>query len=396
MLSDAGAAAPPREAAREPQDAALDFTPFSRPDAASPAVAGAIIRAYAPAIVGKGLEAWPEAPEPLAVFLEHGVGSVTGFDLGWDFGLGEVHEALEDGRSTAEGLIDTALHLLAHGVEGVWRADAGRRRPWRFGPLLLPPARRLEAAAADGKAVLRLDDQVLRLDRDPLGWRAVSEGPVELPWLTTGEGRPFARVLAGGGFYPFDPQYQAMLSPEAGPHFLPACQGALAQIARAAPAYLPWVTQAVNTIVPCRAKPDTLSSGSSARMPGVVRVTEDRRPEALLEMLVHEASHQYFYLAGLVGVVSDPADRRLFFSPVKQSGRTIDRILLAYHAFANVEAAFAGCIAGREGDLGYYGPQFEKLIPQLDLMEQHMLAAGSLTPLGWDLVRPLIERRGRS
>jgi HEXXH motif-containing protein len=56
-----------------------------------------------------------------------------------------------------------------------------------------------------------------------------------------------------------------------------------------------------------------------------------------LEGVVHECSHQYFYMARMLTALRrDPDDNALYYSSIVSRHRTIDRILLAYHATANI------------------------------------------------------------
>ena len=384
--------------AEEPALTTLGLSALAMPAAGSAALVGTITATYAAAIAEAVAERAPSRFAAVADFIlrhRHGIDG----DLGWDRATGAAHDALAGGATYDEALAELALRLGAAGRDGEWAIDLGATRPWRFGNLLLPPARKLGFEGAGSRVRLRLDEgPPIELMRTPSGWIASDVGLITpLAGLTFGGGRSAAALCPGEGLFPFgDAQRTAVLQTPFPAFWADAVEEAVAQLCEAAPAYLDWVADVVRYIVPCSAEPETLSSGSSSRMLGVIRITADPRPEAILEMLVHEATHQYYYAGGLFAEVSDPADDRLFYSPAKRTGRTIDKILLAYHAFANVEAAFAACLVAGVGNWSYYAPQFERLVPDLDLMESHLLlAGGSLTELGHALADPLIARRGR-
>ena len=109
-------------------------------------------------------------------------------------------------------------------------------------------------------------------------------------------------------------------------------------------------------------------------------------------MLVHECSHQYYHLLTRLGPVDDGSDTTLAYSPVKNTGRPISMILLAYHAFANVELFYRHCQAAGLEDEGYCANNQEGLKPQLEQLEQALSATDALTELGQALWEPLAER----
>ena len=106
-------------------------------------------------------------------------------------------------------------------------------------------------------------------------------------------------------------------------------------------------------------------------------------------MLVHEASHQYFYAAQRFEAVSDADDRKLYYSPVKGTDRPIDKILLAFHAFANVGLFYKSCIATGLDDKNYCKINLERHLPELNELAEHLRSCNSLTKVGRALWEPL-------
>src|SRR6185312_15271355 len=102
-------------------------------------------------------------------------------------------------------------------------------------------------------------------------------------------------------------------------------------------------------VVPIAGGPtDGLCSGSSASEPGRCHMSVRAGQVKLAEMLVHEATHQYYYLVTRLGPVDDGTDSTLYYSPVKNCYRPLAYILIAYHAFANVLLFSQRCL-----DAGY-------------------------------------------
>jgi hypothetical protein len=375
------------------------------PTSRSREIANEIVRSYAAEIASIALDHGAISNPDFAQFFQDGIAAIDGLGVGWDHGFGVAHDAIVANKRNDAGLVEIALHFSASGVRGRWTATLTQPRKWRFANLLLPPTDHLCVETADGMTLVATDTSSppVRLEGSGMNWRFTDEasastaGYAGLDQVCFGQPHPSAALCPGLGLF----KYEGFVDPTllSGP--LPTwlrdtVEEATTQLAAAAPVYLDWVNDVVRVLTPCLAKPGTLSSGSSSRMLGVIRFTADPRPEALVEMLVHEATHQYLYVGGLVDNLADPEDTRLFWSPVKNKGRTIDKILLAYHAFANVEAVFASCLSAGIGDGNYYAPQFERLVAHLDLMEGHLLGATSaLTPAGRALCEPLIARRRR-
>src|SRR5207244_2765695 len=103
-------------------------------------------------------------------------------------------------------------------------------------------------------------------------------------------------------------------------------------ITAGAPDYLPWIERLLRVVVPTEAPHGQMESGSTRSLPGVVHVAHISYRPALAEMLVHELSHQHYYVASSLGPVDDGSDDNLYYSPVKGSPRPLANILLAYHA----------------------------------------------------------------
>jgi HEXXH motif-containing protein len=103
----------------------------------------------------------------------------------------------------------------------------------------------------------------------------------------------------------------------------------------AAPHYLRWVVDIVSIMALHSARAGLKESGSNPHHLGLVRLSADRSPWALAEMAVHEASHQYCYLVARLGPLLENPDR-LRYSPLKNANRPLFKILLGFHAFANV------------------------------------------------------------
>jgi HEXXH motif-containing protein len=122
--------------------------------------------------------------------------------------------------------------------------------------------------------------------------------------------------------------------------------------------YLTWVGDVVHGIIPTLPPAGGYGSGSDSGLRGIIHASFPVSAMALAEGLVHEACHQYFHFAQLDTLFGNGQDPELYLNPYTQRDRPIDRILLAYHAFANVALLFRafaeGGVAGAERDLAYH------------------------------------------
>ena len=113
-----------------------------------------------------------------------------------------------------------------------------------------------------------------------------------------------------------------------------------------APAYLGWVEEALSAVVPIP-KFDAIATQSFS-VQGLNGVVFASFPEPALRMadtLVHEASHQYFHYGQLETIFTNGMDTGLYPSPYVGKDRPIDRILIAFHAFANLVLFYRACLA---------------------------------------------------
>jgi HEXXH motif-containing protein len=113
---------------------------------------------------------------------------------------------------------------------------------------------------------------------------------------------------------------------------------------------------------------------------------------ALAELLIHEAAHQYFNVLCLLGPFDDGTDQTLYHSSAVGRPRPLDRIGVAYHAFANVMIYYRECVAKGIQDDGWCARHIESWTEGLRVLEQPLRGNPALTDIGKALCEPLIER----
>ncbi len=163
-------------------------------------------------------------------------------------------------------------------------------------------------------------------------------------------------------------------------------------IATAAPVYLPWVERVVHTLVPVQSRPGGTTSSSFELLPGVVALSYTSPAICLADALVHEASHQHFYLLAQAGPVHDGSDTDLYYSPGPRAERPIDRILLAYHAFANILLFYRACRQSRLVDADVCLRREQSYAQSLAMLDAPLEKTAALTTIGRSLYEPLAER----
>jgi len=107
-------------------------------------------------------------------------------------------------------------------------------------------------------------------------------------------------------------------------------------IRKAAPVYLNWVTSMVTSVLPISFVGRGGFSGSHIERPGMVAASFPMHPVLLGEAMVHEASHQHYYLGAAFVDYCDMAAPFRFYSSIRQRPRPAWAVVLAYHAVCNI------------------------------------------------------------
>ncbi|MDB5682957.1 MAG: hypothetical protein JWM75_655 [Sphingomonas bacterium] len=132
---------------------------------------------------------------------------------------------------------------------------------------------------------------------------------------------------------------------------------ALAFLAEELPAISAWLTCVAKVAVPLRQAQDgpEFRSASDPELPGLICMDFGCGAVRMLEALIHESAHQYFYLAEAAAPIVPPDRESLRFpSPLKAKARPLRGVMLAYHALAYITALYdalerAGVTSDRRG-----------------------------------------------
>jgi hypothetical protein len=325
------------------------------------------------------------------------------FGTVWNSAFGEAFAAVfRDGADNIErsaGMLALRLHECRHA--GDWELQLSKPVRFRFDRWLLPAADVMQVSATPQSVTLNM--------RTANVWRKIGFQPSENGWETTNVEalpmliRPGIRwtILTAESIAPSSAALLQMevfdysdadvdTQPEL---LLRTCDAALSHIAEFAGIYLAWVSKVIRELIPLRARSGIFSSGSIDLSPGVLCVSNQDHPWALADVLVHEATHQYFYIARRLGRMDDGKDETLYFSPFRNTGRPIYNILITYHAFANVllfyRAALAHGLSADDISALALDKRAEELEQKLQPLEQALQSTTSLTPLGLAMWEPL-------
>jgi hypothetical protein len=323
----------------------------------------------------------------------------TDFETTWDLCFGRVFRALETEEVDATGaLAEAAFRLTSRGVPGSYSAALGKDRRLVYDrEWLLPRACEL-SVESDGDRVLvegksgdgRVFDAAF--DRDGDSW--IAHGAEQL--LRAGKRRPITLFSSDGvpdDMIVEDDFHSIFEFPPVTPEIAAAFSSALALIEHHAPSYFTWVDRVLRGVLACRCHASRTRSSSWMHAPGIILVSCSDNPIELAEMLVHECSHQHYYLVSRIGpVVNGAGDSREYYSPAVQRMRPLGKLLVGYHAFANVLLFYRTLLENGLAGNAYCVSLEARLTSEVEELEAPLRDNPVLTDIGRDLSSPLMER----
>lgn len=286
------------------------------------------------------------------------------------------------------------LHCGAQGVSGDWELRFDQPSLFLWGSYLLPESERL--IVNHKQDTVRILSEIngskheSRLHRiaETGAWR--SEELTQLPLVA-------------------DDGYAVTLLPDRAAPQLECDSPTLSQISSAthesiaqalgllralAPRYRDWVTRVLRRLIVVAAPQAGIMSGNLHGYYSMFYISDSRDPLVIGEMMVHEASHQYFHSVTSLEDVADLTDPTTYYSPFVRRQRTIDRLLLAYHAFANVYLYYRECGASQDHH-ERASAERRTVYKDLSVVEETLMTSDKLTPTGRALIEPLYRELHR-
>ena len=168
---------------------------------------------------------------------------------------------------------------------------------------------------------------------------------------------------------------------------------ALAALEHYAPAYSSWVLDVLRYVVPLAPPGPTLRTSHSVKgLAGVVFMSFPGSAMHTAETLVHECAHQIYHLAEEWFRLDNGRDHNTYHSHFVNKQRPIDRLLIAFHAFANIVLFYRSCLDAGAPFADECRRLIAKDLPHVDEFRRHLRASCGLTRAGRALCEPLFER----
>lgn len=320
------------------------------------------------------------------------------FELAWSSDLGNLYKVTRSGDED-QAMKNAAAFALMAGAEGFggeWQLELSNAAKFFWDDWALPDCDQLTVISSDANASLKLSldgaqTQVF-FERSLDGWKCQTPArAVRLPSFGSRKRRlvllPRYATLNHGVFQ----DVNALALETFSPSLIEILTQALDLLEEHLPHYFDWVVRIIRRVIVLHAGPNVLHSGSPENQHGTILISDNSRALSVAEMLIHESSHQYLELLNKLGPTVDPGHTQLYYSPAKQCDRPLHKILLAYHAFANVMLFYRGVAECGLADSRF--AKFQNLLnDELRQLEQPLLDNDAILPIGRALVKPLIER----
>jgi hypothetical protein len=133
--------------------------------------------------------------------------------------------------------------------------------------------------------------------------------------------------------------------------------------------YESWIRRAIRIVIPVGQTGLASNNGSNQSRPGVVSISFPHSPVSLGEVLVHESSHQHFYMFGMFVRYCNTTDKDMFYSAIKKTERPFLALLLAYHAVANMIFYHRAVLSAGKDNSGFCELRLKQWIPMAEEYE---------------------------
>lgn len=315
------------------------------------------------------------------------------FEQVWDHSLGGIESIFEGSEyhDEADVAARIALHLASESKSGgTFKSSLSERGRVKWKGWLLPVAEAMEFEG-DGHSA----NIILQNDREYMEYQFVND------YITEGIETVTALPQVGlNGSITLFPARSIIISSRAasrleepmeiiGENVSNIFNESIEILDCYALRYRRWVLEIVRGIL-CYPRLEGQSfSGSWTNLPGTIHMSMLDEPLQICSVLIHEASHQYFNLVSCIVDYVDGQDNSEYYSPTVKKPRPLDRILMAYHAFANVVLFYRECEMLGILRSEHCKRQFEQFITYVEQLDEPLRGNKSLTNAGFSLYAPL-------
>lgn len=206
-----------------------------------------------------------------------------------------------------------------------------------FSGVPLPRSESIRILSGSGEVVLGIGEDTYCFRRTGTIWTLEDR-----PYVLRSGIRSTDVIATGGNCLDaaISPADDIAIGSDAFPAAVESLAEAFALVRDTAPEYTEWTRQLirqVHVLGQWVGKLSKRTGRSSVNRPGLIMATSPWPNVLLAEQLVHESSHQHFYMMQLLSrtIRSGHMDRE-FISPLNGKRRDVGRYLLAYHVVANM------------------------------------------------------------
>lgn len=339
----------------------------------------------------------------LAELLERWLSMPTTYETVWDDSFGRLRAALTgppDVVFVPEAAAAVGSRLCATGMPARFGVTFDHPSRQSFASWLLPPASKLHFESDGNEVSIALGggerDGTLRFRRAGARWDLSSSdlhaalSPMPIVEVESNGRR--VQVLQRDALFSFAMGDLEQIIPDVIDDGVRASvQEGLDILRDHASVYAGWVGRHLRRIVPLFTRPGLMMSSSSIYRPGTITMSHNAHPIGMAEMLVHEHTHEYLYLAGAFGPIDDGSDPKMYYSPIRKIDRPIAAIVVGYHAVGNIALLYRECRRSGLDGADYLDASEEEALGWLAEMDGILSNTGSLTTIGRALWEPLRE-----
>lgn len=308
------------------------------------------------------------------------------FELAWNLCCSDLLEYMQGRSSRSPKSVASSILLRAAvlGHPSDWSVTLNSSRSFLVGDVVSPRTGTLHVKADESEAIIKFDKTCGQLRFLKGYYTDHNSGALRLGSIKLRSSCCVNLSQEGQLDEALADLTEKVEKADESQYFLARVSSAMGLLYQSTPLYADWVAAVIRHACPLIPRPveGAFDSGSRSACPGLLYMSDVERPLQLAETLVHEASHQHFYLLDRYIRLFDPSDDTLYYSAVKNTGRPIVFILLAYHAFSNICLMFQALQTS-----GYSFTAEEKeyertLMAQITSLGNQLKGAGSLTEPG--------------
>lgn len=312
---------------------------------------------------------------------------------------GRLYDCLSNREDTSFSIpIAALLALWIHSFhyQGNWKVTFGNYERLYFAEWILPLCKEIEVNVEEKFIELKLstDQGKLNIQFEFINneWYPINSLPIDHPLMIKHELGYIIFISPQDYFKKIEELKDFTMGTKSDFDELQEyCNSAFIDLEKYFKPYFHWVIRKIRYIIPTRKEKDRVHSGSITDHYNLIHLSPVNTIGLIAESLVHEAAHLYYNTLHILGPLVDGSDTNMYFSPPVQTLRRVDKILFAFHAFANIYLLGQRYLkAGIE--LDYWEYNLETLLPDLKKLSEPLEDNKSLTEFGRAIFEPLYER----